>query len=175
MQNAMPTKDMAFCFFIHLQMNSLLLILTVLIMKQTIIIVLGLVAVSVLLMACNNKIKASKDVDFTFEKGSEFTLKNSEKTQLNKEALQIKVLEIKDSRCPVGVNCVRAGEIKFKLLLNNKGNTKEVTLAFPADSRHKDAVAFDGYNIQLVKANQPNDPSFSDEKKALLGGIFLVN
>ncbi len=129
----------------------------------------------ILVSSCNNKINSSEEENTGFAIETEFLLKKEESAKMKNEDLSISVLEIKDSRCPVGVNCIRAGEIKFNIIIKNKDKEKTVELSHPAKkgSRLIDNINFEGYNIKLIKANQANKGNMDDN--ATLGGIFMVS
>lgn len=127
--------------------------------------------------SCNNK-KINDSVDKTVPAGTVFkldeevTLKDKESAVLDGENLIIEVLEINDSRCPVGTNCIRAGEVRFSLLLKSKDKELKTILSNPVKGYQlKGAVSFEGYKIALTGATQKNDDKLNP---ADLGGIFMV-
>ncbi len=129
------------------------------------------------LPSCNKKVnspvEATEEVENILKIDTEFLLRKTEQALLKKEDFILEVLDIKDSRCPVGVNCIRAGEIIFTLSMRHKGKEKKTQLAYPPQG--KDLVnktSFNNYTIELVRPNQPNHPQKIDVKD--LGGLFII-
>ncbi len=135
--------------------------------------ILILLLIGISFINCNNKLKKDDDSSIIFNLEEEFLLRNSEKGQLKDQTFSISVLEINDSRCPEGVNCIRAGEIRFKLLLKNKKEEKTLTLSYPARGKTLiDNSTFGNYTIRLIKPNQKNKTVKSENEN--IGGIFVI-
>lgn len=68
--------------------------------------------------------------------------------------VQVEVLDVLDSRCPPGVKCVRAGEVKAQVRVSEGGRELgTVTLASaPKDAQSK---AVGGYTVTLVEVQPP--------------------
>lgn len=68
--------------------------------------------------------------------------------------VQVEVLDVLDSRCPPGVKCVRAGEVKAQVRVSEEGRELgTVTLASaPKDAQSK---AVGGYTVTLVEVQPP--------------------
>lgn len=63
---------------------------------------------------------------------------------LNKEVFITPIEVVSDSRCPVDVQCIWAGEVNLKVLLEKGNVNKEVTLKLGTP------VTFEGNNISLI-------------------------
>ena len=55
---------------------------------------------------------------------------------------------VEDSRCPIGTNCIWAGNAKIKIEVSNRGRNKE-TFEVNTNLGPKGAT-YDGYQIELV-------------------------
>jgi len=95
-----------------------------------------------------------------------------EESAMNKESeTSLEVLAIRDSRCPVGVNCIRAGEVEVDLKINDK---ETVTLTYPTAEKpgSKDNYAADQYTVRLLGASRKGNLSKPNGNKLnTLGGI----
>ena len=120
------------------------------------IISLLLVATTVLLLViagCSRKGKTTLDEDKTraFPLNEKTSLGIDETTSTDNGKLTITALSAKDSRCPKGVNCIRAGEVfvDFKLKANNK--EEKISMATPSTKKEGgyDRITFEGYIINL--------------------------
>lgn len=65
------------------------------------------------------------------------------------EGLTLRVLDVQDSRCPKGVNCVVVGEAKVKLALT-KGHKALGTLELIIPARPKTVGQIGGYYLRLL-------------------------
>ena len=139
------------------------------------ILFLSVVVCSLICFSCNDKKinNASKETSgIVFKVDSDVILKNKESATLDSKDLVIEVLEINDSRCPVGVNCIRAGEVTFSLLLKSKDSELKTALSYPVKgNKVKGSASFAGYHVQLTGATQKNDEKLN---AADLAGIFVV-
>src|SRR5690348_4772824 len=77
------------------------------------------------------------------------------RVQINHQArayragIKIKFVElVEDSRCPVDVNCIQAGNAKIRVEVSKRGRSK--TLELDSNSM-KGAAIFEGYRFQLRK------------------------
>lgn len=96
----------------------------------------------------------------------------------NDVALKVRWVELQDSRCPVGVQCITAGQAALKLNLQRDGEgedaAREVTLVLSADDRRpstRDRVAVDSWNLRLVSVDPYPDANkrvAAEEKSAKL-------
>lgn len=77
-----------------------------------------------------------------------FTLKNGKQITAKKSKLKIKFVSvIEDSRCPIGVNCVWAGNAKIKITVTSAQGEK--TFEINTETGPK-GDQFGGYAINLV-------------------------
>lgn len=60
---------------------------------------------------------------------------------------KITVMRVQDSRCPQGVMCIQAGELKVSVLYSMKGSSKLLKLTFPA------AVNTPWQGVRIVSAS----------------------
>ena len=91
--------------------------------------------------------------------GDDFRLPRGESAEVG--GLSIRFAQVvEDSRCPLGVQCIRAGEAKIQLALRAGGERRTVVLATEgAQPRETD---FAGYEVRLVTLDPPrrqNDPA----------------
>ena len=94
-----------------------------------------LVAVAFLVGGCASG--ASNDIKTAL--GQEFTLPVGKTAVINGEALKISFQSVTaDSRCPTGVECIRAGEAICQMKITHEGSTTDVV--FTADG------GIDGYS-----------------------------
>jgi len=61
---------------------------------------------------------------------------------------------VEDSRCPVGVQCVRAGEAKVQLALRAPGERDDAVILATEGGQPRDA-SFAGYDVHLVALDPP--------------------
>ncbi len=84
-----------------------------------------------------------------------FQLRPNQAAQVNAEPIQITFITIsEDSRCPLEVSCIRAGQATATFKLQgqaNQENTFELTLA--AAQSDLAVHQLDGYSIQLMKVD----------------------
>lgn len=108
-----------------------------------------------------------------FALNEQFGLRLNQSAFNKRSETGLEVLAIRDNRCPVGVNCFRAGEVEIDLKVNNK----EVTLTFPTaekpGSTNKHTV--DQLTVKLLGASRKGRPDLSKPGggtlKGVLGGI----
>jgi hypothetical protein len=60
---------------------------------------------------------------------------------------------IEDSRCPLGVQCIRAGEAKVHLELHTGNQADDVVLS--TDGRQQRYASLGAYDVRLVALNPP--------------------
>lgn len=101
------------------------------------------------MMACNQK--ASPVIETN---GSEINLAVGQKATYS--GIIITVTSINDSRCPMDVQCIRAGEAIVILSLLDRGNTTQISLCTGSDCARRDlsaqnivTVGSDKYEIYL--------------------------
>ena len=83
------------------------------------------------------------------------TRQQQQKVQIHKQKrfsrsnLTVKFVSlIEDSRCPVGTNCIWAGNAKIKVEISNRGRNKQ-TFEMNTNLGAKGAT-YDGYQIELI-------------------------
>ncbi len=109
-----------------------------------------------------------------FAFNEQFGLRLNESATNEASSTALEVLAIRDNRCPVGVNCFRAGEVEVELKINDK---ETVTLTFPTAEkpRSQDAYATDQFTVKLLGASRKGRPNLSKPEGGLLknslGGI----
>lgn len=60
--------------------------------------------------------------------GAEFTLPSGKTAVISAESLKIKFVEVTgDSRCPTGVECIQAGDVKCLMLINYNDSQSSLT------------------------------------------------
>jgi hypothetical protein len=79
-----------------------------------------------------------------------FQLKINQIATIKSEKLEIKFLNITDSRCPSNARCVRAGEATILVNILNFGDFSLTSTAANEDLAVKN---FDGYSIKLVEVD----------------------
>ena len=93
--------------------------------------------------ACNEKATGGSDYP-EFNAGETFELGLGKTMQLKGKKLTVEFTEVKqDSRCPEGVNCVRAGEVVFVL----KAGAQSHTLT--QENKKPVSVTADGYKYTV--------------------------
>jgi hypothetical protein len=108
--------------------------------------------VCVLLFGCTEEINEIAhdlgDDTISAKLGSEFELNAGQSASISSESLEITFANItEDSRCPVDVLCVRAGEVKALVDIAKGNETGEVTLVFPKVGATEE---FLGYSIDIT-------------------------
>lgn len=87
-----------------------------------------------------------------FKLGEAFSLALNQEKQAAAEAIRIKFVAVPaDSRCPSGVNCIWAGEVKVKLALRKNqqaAEEKEILLSGGSESAQ---INWEGYTIELLE------------------------
>lgn len=75
------------------------------------------------------------------------------------------VLSVQDSRCPVDVQCVRAGEVRASVLVRQSGHLRLLRLQLP-DGTGTDwaGVRLSAANPKTTPARAPAQLTFSDEQ-----------
>ncbi|RMG80851.1 MAG: hypothetical protein D6714_13925 [Bacteroidetes bacterium] len=81
--------------------------------------------------------KPTRQTTPVFQAGQPFDLKINEKASLRDGDLEVEFVRIlEDSRCPEGVNCVQAGQVRVQITTTTAGNTQtaEMTLRGKEDA-----------------------------------------
>jgi hypothetical protein len=115
-----------------------------------------LAAAAVLVAGCAT---ASGAADRTATLGESFRLPRGESAEVG--GLSVRFAQVvEDSRCPLGVQCIRAGEAKIQLALRTNDQRRTVVLA--TEGAQPNAVDFAGYEVRLVTVDPPrrrDDPA----------------
>lgn len=115
-----------------------------------------LAAAAVLVAGCAT---ASGAADRTAPLGESFRLPRGESAEVG--GLSVRFAQVvEDSRCPLGVQCIRAGEAKIQLALRTSDQRRTVVLA--TEGAQPNAVDFAGYEVRLVTVDPPrrrDDPA----------------
>jgi hypothetical protein len=70
-----------------------------------------------------------------FDVGTQFRLHEGDSTICEQNGLSIKVLKVRDNRCPPDVQCIRAGEIEVDLIIDYQSERITPTLMNPTRER----------------------------------------
>lgn len=85
--------------------------------------------------------------------GSDFTLKPGQEARVDGTPLRIRFDRVsEDSRCPVGVECVWAGNAVARLSVTSESATSDVALNTTLEPK---TVVVYGYRLTLVSVNPP--------------------
>ena len=92
------------------------------------------------LSGCSNPIKVLL--------GTQFTLAPSQTARIDSESMTIKFIgETHDSRCPTGVECIRAGDVSCSVEITKDGIKNPITLTDAAGSGATEGYTFQNYEI----------------------------
>lgn len=129
----MKTNILSPSIFFHRQLNGFKLTITI----------LPLTSIIVLLPACSGQ-PASQTADF----GQKIILPFDQKVSLANNELVIRFVEvINDSRCPVGVQCLWAGEVSVKIEIEYQEQAKNMVLT--QSEKSKSDTRFLDFNISF--------------------------
>ncbi len=108
----------------------------------------------------------------------QFSLRQSQTGTLKQDDFTIEVVSIRDSRCPPGVNCIRAGEVDVDVILKSGTKEETKTLTFPTAEKRgsTNTAAFDGKVINFLGASAKKSPTSGMDKPSIpkqLGGLDL--
>lgn len=102
-----------------------------------------------LLFSCTEKAQPNGSGHPEFMANQDFTLAIGKTMQLKGSDFTLEFVEVKeDSRCPEGVNCVRAGEVTFSLK-SQDGTLHEIT----KKPRKATKTIIGDYNIMVSEVN----------------------
>ena len=106
--------------------------------------------------SCDKKIEKPEAVMINF--GDTITLAYQQKVFIGAEKLQLTYSNVRDSRCPLDVNCIRAGEAKVSILLEQDGTQETVELEAKGlctarNGKCGNRVQKMGYDFQLFAAD----------------------
>lgn len=99
-----------------------------------------------------------------------FGLRLNETAVNNEIETGVEVLAIRDNRCPVGVNCFRAGEVEVDLKINGKETT---TLTFPTAEKPGSTSYYASglYGVKLLGASRKGRPDLTKQGGGLLNNF----
>lgn len=124
-----------------------------------------LVAIGHLIYILNSD---SSEVDsFTPKSGKPFQLSIGENFTLRGSEIKVNFLRVsQDSRCPMSVNCVSAGEVDILFNVFNGNRTLETFTLTKGIDNNNDLRTLEGYEIELVSVDPypeyPNSIESSD-------------
>ena len=86
-----------------------------------------------------------------------FELKHDQTALITPESLYVRFINVvEDSRCPVGVNCIWAGQAVIELVVSFEGEEPElITLTSQAGKDDLAVKQLEGYLFRLVKVEPP--------------------
>jgi hypothetical protein len=118
----------------------------------------GLVLVALLLLtACS----PGSSLEVKASLGQEFTLPVGQTAVINGQNLSIKFEEVTaDSRCAIGVECIRAGDAKCQMQITSQGSTSTVILT---DTGGTDGYTHDVFNQYKVSFRLEPFPRSGEE------------
>ncbi len=121
-----------------------------------------LLALSAMAQAKNKNVKLNR----------EFALAAKEKAAIKTDKLTIEFVSVlEDSRCPVGVDCVWAGNAKVQIKIS-KGKAAAQIFELNTGLEPK-IITFQGYRIELVSLN-PVPKANADTSKIKHAASFIV-
>jgi hypothetical protein len=110
----------------------------------------GLMAICLALVTLAFNCKDGDGTVKTMQLGEATTLKIAESGKLATEDLAVTFKAVtRDSRCPQGVQCIRAGEAEVVLTVKAGENSQDLTGQVGADADNK--ITFEPYVIRLLK------------------------
>jgi hypothetical protein len=87
--------------------------------------------------------------------GQDFRLARGETAAVGPDGLTVRFAAVvEDSRCPMGVQCIRAGEAKVQLTLRVPG-AGEDDLILATEGGQPRYASFAGYDVRLVELDPP--------------------
>ena len=99
-------------------------------------------------MACSGSLKASLD--------NQFTLAPRQSARIASEGMDIKFIgETQDSRCPTGVECIRAGDVSCDIEITKDGTKNPITLTDTAGSGTTEGYTFQNYQFLFSVSPYP--------------------
>ncbi len=99
-----------------------------------------------LIIACDSSPSIDPEGKIELNKG------DKKSWQVNKETLSIKLLDIQDSRCPTGVNCIRAGEVIVSLDVNFgnfKNSETQLCIGCESNMNIPEMIKIDSHILKL--------------------------
>lgn len=107
-----------------------------------------------------------------FDLGKEFEIAINETLQNCPKNISITLLEVQDSRCPAGAQCIWAGMIVIEAKLKIDGNDLDFQLSTNENvSGFPDQISTSEYTVKLIDAipyPNLNNSQKSEDKRAIL-------
>ncbi len=124
-------------------------------------IILGLFLASLfIIISCTNKLPDGKTTNQSpaNEFGKVLFLKYGESLLVGKENIKISFLDIKESRCPKGVNCITEGKAKVQLQIQGKDLNETIQLVakglcYKIDGSCGNEVMANEYKFQMINVD----------------------
>ena len=130
-------------------------------MKKTIIFMIMLFVVSGFAQTKSKNVKLSK----------EFALTASQRATVTSNKITVEFVKVlEDSRCPVGVDCVWAGNAKLEVRISKGKISKTFEMNTALDPK---TITFQGYKIELVNLNPAPTPD-TDVTQRKYTASFIV-
>jgi hypothetical protein len=115
---------------------------------KRIYLLLVLVLLISLLSGCSSPLKAFL--------GNQFTLTPGQSARIASELMDIKFIRVtQDSRCPTGVECIRAGDVSCSVEITKDGIKNPITLTDSAGSGATEGYTFQNYEILFYVSPYP--------------------
>lgn len=131
----------------------------------------ALIAIMLMSNTCNNGIR-----EFSLQNGQSVT------KQLNGYKYTIKVLNIKDSRCPMDTRCIRAGEAFVITSLSFANKTEQVEFCTGVDCRMTASanvksfvINKKNYELSLINVNPDPSKTLKKENKSALFSLKEIS
>lgn len=125
-----------------------------------------------------NAATKGKTIDSSKTSPTSFTmqLRVGEAKSLADNALNVKLVDTKDSRCPPGAYCIWAGHASATLLVTHKGSAPETvqvgTLA-PPEMKLPGAAVTGGWRFTLQSMEPPHDPKANATSPAVTVTLLI--
>jgi hypothetical protein len=120
---------------------------------KLIYLLLGSILLIPLLSACSKTTTATTTAVFL---DSQFTLAPGQPVRMASEAMDIKFIGVsQDSRCPTGVQCIRAGDVSAEIEITIAGKVNQITLKDDPAAGAAQGYVFQGYMIAFSVAPYP--------------------
>lgn len=120
--------------------------------------------------SCDKKVEESPALNF----GETIEMAYQEKVMVGNDGLSLTYQSIQDSRCPEGVQCIRAGEAKVEVLVEQDGQNGKVMLEAKGmcpdrEGKCGNSGSAMGYRLKLLSADPyPVEGQAKDASKSTL-------
>jgi len=111
--------------------------------------------------------------------GDTFELKVDETIMIEGEKVGITFVKNQESRCPLNVNCMRAGEAKTTIKLTNESGSKEVVLESKGNCQEMDGSCGEmkksmGYSVKLINVSPYPGSDAANKKEAVTAKLQVT-